>query len=203
MIKLQDLESKISTITEIYLCAVENYRFCYYLHYSDSVDERKYLNIDRHLIFIRHSLWRLTVIDICKLYSLRNSDKFDIRKLINSLKSEGQYRKLSIPTSLIQNWEDSINARIIVIENLNKIRDKIYAHTDPNKFAFSKIEILFSEVKDLLDLAKSFINDLSMQLNLPILLFDSPSFDSQKFEMVSILTKSYKDKIKFIKGSNP
>lgn len=48
-------------MTLIYIEAKENFRFCYHFHVGKTEEENRYIQVDSHLRFIGHSLWRLTL----------------------------------------------------------------------------------------------------------------------------------------------
>ncbi len=195
MLKIEQLREKISTITEIYIGVKENFRFCFHLHHFNSELESKYLAIDKHLQFIRHSLWRLTVIELCKLFSAHKNDKYDIKTLLDNLKPGGHFGKLEFDVVKIQAWGNEVNKKNIVIKNINDLRDKIYAHTDPEREIYRNIDIYFNDVSELLELANQIIQEISIQIKEPLLLFDSPYFESQNFDLVKILAENHYNEI--------
>ena len=79
MTKVEELKKETWRIVEIYLSAKENFNYCHYLHEPDTREEAEYLKVDRDLRFIRHSLWRLSIIELAKLFSDRKSThKFNL-----------------------------------------------------------------------------------------------------------------------------
>ena len=191
MAKTAELKEKLSSLTEIFIDTKENFRYCYYLHYSEIEEERKYLAIDRHLQFIRHSLWRLTVIEVCKLFSNRDNDKYNIQRLIKSFKPGKHFGKIGLESSKLSEWENEIANKEKVIENLITLRDKFYAHSDAMGAIDKDVNIYFQDIFELLELANQIIRNVSIKIGEPVLILDSPYFESQELNLVKVLTRDH------------
>ncbi len=74
---------------------------------------------------------------------------------------------------------------------MNNLRDKLYAHSDPNRAIYRDIDIYFQDISELLEFANEVIEDISLTANEPVLIFDSPYFESQQFDLVKILTRDH------------
>ncbi len=198
--KIQELQELINTITEIYIGAKENFRFCYHLHFSERAEEVSYLSIDRHLNFIRHSLWRLTIIELAKLYNTKHNERYSISKLLRSLNRGNHFGNIGVKFKSLAKWQESIDHENNTIRRINDLRDKIYAHTDPNGAIYKNIEIYFSEITRLFDITISIINDLNATYTGNLLIHDSPIFESQDFEIVKVLTANHQKTIRDIES---
>lgn len=203
MSKISELKEKLSGISEIFIRTKENFRFCYHLHISDNSDERDYLKIDRHIYFIRHSLWRMTVIELCKIFSRSPSDNYDLEKIIKALKPDGHFRSIRFDNDLLARWEDEIQSNKELIDKLNGLRNKIYAHSDPDRELYKNIDVYFNDIRNLLLLGETILKGIASKINMPTLIFDSPYFESQEFEIVKVLTQHHKDQISAIQKYLP
>src|SRR6478672_11347689 len=130
MSKKGELSEELSRITEIFFNAKENFNYCFYLHKPDTKAESEYLDVDRDLKFIRHSLWRLTIIELAKLFSKKENDRFNLRRFLSKLPPNGYYGGLKISQEKIAEWETLMLNQEKTIDHVLILRDKIYAHTD-------------------------------------------------------------------------
>ena len=199
MNKTEELEKKIWSITEIFLETKESFNYCKYFYQQPrESEEYKMANSDTHIQFIRFSLWRQTIIGLSKLFSDKNTDKFKIRDFINRLKSDGYYGDQSLPSNLIIEWEKQIDSHTILISDILVLRDKIYAHTDPNKNEYQNIMVTFSSIESLMNILSNLI------IKIHSIVFDSdfdlslPS-DSERIDLLSDLVAQRKIKIEFYK----
>lgn len=199
MKKIEEFEKKIWSITEIFLDIKESFNYCKYFYLQPKeTEEYKIANSDILIQFIRFSLWRQTIIGLSKLFSDKNTDKFKIRDFINSLKSDGYYGDQSLPSNMIIEWEKQIDSHTILISDILILRDKIYAHTDPNKKEYQNIMVTFSSIESLMNILSKVI------IKIHSIVFDSyfdlslPS-DSERIDLLSDLVALRKIKIDFYK----
>lgn len=199
MKKTEELEKKIWSITEIFLDAKECFNYSKYFYQQPrESEEYKLANSDTHIQFIRFSLWRQTIIGLSKLFSDKKTDKFKIRDLISSLKSDGYFGDLSLPPKLIIEWEEQIDSHTILISDILTLRDKIYAHTDPNKNDYQNIMVTFNSIESLIKILSNVI------INIHSIVFDSdfdlsvPS-ESEQIAFLSDIVAQRKIKIEFYK----
>lgn len=204
MTKIAELEKEIWRITEIFLNAKENFNYSYYLHKPDTTEEAEYVKHDRDLIFIRHSLWRLSIIELSKLFSNNtNTHKFNLSHFISKLKPGGHFSNFQIDPLKIAEWEKAILTKQELIKNIITLRDKIYAHTDPNKDDYRTVEIFFTQIESLFDLVEGIIKEI----NLVALESDddisTPTFERNDFTMIKTLSevkrKEIDEILKYIK----
>jgi hypothetical protein len=184
MKKLQQLDKKLKLITEIFLDTRECYNYCRYFYTPQNDEELNLLNYDIHLQFIRHALWRQTVIEISKLICDKENDKFNINSFIRSLKPNGHYSFLKVPESKIKDWELSIINNIGVINNILKLRNKIFAHTDPNKEDYQKIVVTFSSIEKILKILTDILKEVYLAIHCDL---DLSEPESENIRMLSLL----------------
>lgn len=161
-----DLEKNLKLIWQTLLTCKMNYDVVYYLNTTSSQEE---LDIIRKSSFFRNtsnSLWKLVGIDIHKLFSESNQDKTSLKKLINKLKNK-EYTGHNIESHKIDDWEKEIMANRIAIQKIRVLRNKLYAHTDPNSEI--NFDLYFKEVLDLILLCEKILVEIystSMDIHL-------------------------------------
>lgn len=201
MIKLDEIKKESWRIVEIYLNAREYFNYCYYLHMPATKLEAEYLRIDRDLKFIRHSLWRLSIIELAKLFSDRKStDKFNLLHFLSKLKGDGVYKEFNINSLKIAEWESMIFTRQKLVTDIVTLRDKIYAHTDPDKDDFKSLEILFTEIEELFQIVENVLKEVYSIAFHATLDLRTPTFDRKGFDLVKILAEDHKRRIDEIRN---
>jgi hypothetical protein len=201
MENIEDLRKETFSIIKIYLSAKENFNFCYYLHKPDTKIEAEYLMIDRNLKFIRHSLWRLSIIELAKLFSDRKSThKFNLLHFLSKLRPEGHYKSFKIDPLKILEWERLIYTNENLIKDIITLRDKIYAHTDPNKEEYNKIEIYFTQIEELFEIVEILLKEVFLIAFSATLDLRTPTFERNSFDLVKILAQEHNRKIEEIRS---
>jgi hypothetical protein len=150
--KKQELKAELDSMAAILFSAIENFEYVSYLHTPLSQAE---LNlIEKNIFFrhFRHLAWQMTVIELAKLVSPSENQKFNIYKLIDKFK--GHFKTFAVPDYLISIWEGSILKHGNTIVALNEIRDRLYAHTDRDKDGdlreLKEKSFLLVEIRELL-----------------------------------------------------
>lgn len=195
MSRKEQFAKDLEKITKIFFGAKENFNYCYYLHKPKTKTEAEYLDVDRDLKFIRHSLWRLAIIEIAQLFSSRESDKFNLNKLLSKLATGGHYSDLPIDQNKILEWQTLIINKAPLINNVLALRDKIYAHTDPDQERYMEIEIYFKEIEELFEIVASVITQLHSSVLKKTLFLRGPVFDRNRFDLVRILAEEHNKRI--------
>ncbi len=91
------LRNKIERIAKILIVAKESFLYSSYLHYPETKEESDYLNNSSHFKFIRHSLWRQSIIELSKLFSgPKSRDRFNINNFLVQLKVTTQVAGLAM-----------------------------------------------------------------------------------------------------------
>ena len=130
---LQKFIKHCQRTAKIYLQAKQNFQYCYYMYKPETLAERQYTQKDSHLQIIRHSLWQITIIEIVKLFvNNKETQKYNLHKLLNGLKCSGEFKKMNIDETTIQGWETYLRNKEQLIETIETLRNKLYAHTDSN-----------------------------------------------------------------------
>ncbi len=127
-------------------------------------DDQKVVNGFLVLRNYRSILWNLVVLDLNKLLSKSNNDKFSVRKLINIIIQERNKVFWMHQVDLVQlkSYKVTLTQFDDKIDKLTVIRDKHVAHFDNKKLHFT---ISVSELCDLIDFCKMVHNSISYWLS--------------------------------------
>ena len=88
MSKKEELKENILSIWKILNNCKESFLFCKYLYVPETQNEKEYIENSRYFKYIRHILWRNSVIELSKLFSTsRNRDKYNISHFIKKIKT--------------------------------------------------------------------------------------------------------------------
>lgn len=196
--KKEELRNEIDVITSIYLDAKHNFGYCYYLYKPKTSNETEYLLTDQDLQFIRNSLWRLTIIDLSKLFSKGKNDKFNLKRFINKLKRNNYFGDMNIDEIKVSGWESKISNEAPLIESILKLRDKVYAHTDSNVNLCHNIIIYFTQVEELFKLTENIISEINSTVFDEFTDFTSPLFNRDNFSLIKILAEAHRKRIEEI-----
>lgn len=202
-IKKTELKENISIIWEILTISKDCFEYAFYFHKPETQEEANYLNNSSDFRFIRHTLWRMTIIELSKLFSKsKNRDKFNLKHFINKLKKDEYFGDIGILNNRIENWEKILEENNILIENILTLRDKIYAHRDQKKEDFKTIEITFQEIEILIKLSEEIIKEIYS------VVFDSYAeitpvyFKRNRFNMIKVLAEEKKNRLNRFKKEN-
>ena len=176
MTKKEEIKENILSIWKILNNCKESFQFCKYLHVPETQNEKEYIENSRYFKYIRHILWRNSVIELSKLFSTsKNRDKYNITHFIKKLKPQGHFKIFKIDIYKIYDWESTFATNNVIIEDLLILRDKVYAHTDVlnaneslNGLTFQEMEILIELVEDLIREIYRSVFDGDVDLRTPI-----------------------------------
>lgn len=197
----EELKIKTSQLLKVYFFAQEAYLYTEYFHNPRSLKELKLVKESPHsrnLSVIMHMMFRTLIVEVAKLFSRSESDKFRLDKFIASLSSSGHFRKLGINNNLIDRWRKRIEEHSASISDILLIRDKIYAHTDNPNVSYNDIEIQFEIIKSLLDVAKDLLTEIHFSIFNASLSFESPTFDEDRFGLLEIMASGEDLRVKEI-----
>ena len=161
MNKRDEFKIRLDCITKIFLISRDNFYYSEYLYSPKTKIEENYINIDRDLKFIRHSIRRVAIIELTKIVKKSNNNKFNIFKLLDTLKSQGYFKSLGFDEIQIGIFESDLSNYSTLIDAVIGLRDNIYAHTDGNEIDFA---INFDELNGLYDVLENVICRLSIDL---------------------------------------
>ena len=212
MSKKEELTKEITQIWHILVYAKECFQISYYLRAPETELERDYINKSPIFKFIGHSFWRLTIIELSKIYSRssgkKQRDRFNIFHFISKLKKHSYFGTSGVDQDLIDKWEEILEENESIIQEIITLRDKIYGHTDPNKSLYVNSDITFNQIDSLFDIVEEIIKEVFKQaLNQEAHILNS-IIGADKINFVKILAESQvQNRItmmeNFRKGINP
>lgn len=194
--KKSDLESEISNIWKIFINANECFQYSFYLHNPETQEEFDYLINSNDLQYIGHAMWRLTIIELSKLFSgPKSQDRYNIQYLICKLKKDGIFGNIGFSEETIKNWETKIERNQETIKSILKLRNKIYAHTDSEVEKFLNIELPFKQIESLLEIVKGIIQDVFFLVFNTEAIVETVGFDKERFDIIRVLAEAEKNRI--------
>lgn len=199
----QELNTKLEKILHVYIFAQDAYLYTEYFHHPNTEEELNLVVKSAHstaLLKIMHFMFRTVIIEVSKLFSHSNSDKFQLEKFIQSLSPSGHFRKIGISPDHINQWKQLLADNQKTIDNVLLLRSKLYAHTDDPMTDYNYVDISFKEIKQLLDIAGEILKRIYSDIFQTELLLDSPTFDRQRFIILKLLAKAEDDRLNDIFG---
>ncbi len=157
----KEIKDNISAIWKISILAKKCLKYSFYLHKPDTEAELDFLNYSRDFHFIRHILWRNSVIELSKLFnSSPKRDKYNIFHFLNKLKKDQYFGGFDINQAKIESWEKRLEESNETINSLLLLRDKVYGHTD-NESAKSNLDTpTFEQTEKLLLIVENVIQEI-------------------------------------------
>ncbi|WP_293886378.1 MULTISPECIES: hypothetical protein [unclassified Sphingobacterium] len=126
--------------------------------------ESNFINRRIELTFVRWAIWRLLIIEISKLVSSSESQKFNVNKLINKLKPGGFYSNLEFDANMLEDYQKRLELHKGLIEEIEKFRNKVYAHNDESPFLNLEPNFSIDDCIDLIFLIEEFIAYLGSKI---------------------------------------
>lgn len=202
-IKKEKLKKNIRSIWEILTISKECFEYAFYFHKPETDDESEYLNKSRDFKFIRHILWRMTIIELSKLFrNSKNSDRHNLNHFINQLKRNQYFGDIGVLEEKIQNWEKVLQDNQKLITNILTLRDNVYAHTDLKKVDFKLINISFQEIEILINLSEEIIKEIYSVAFDSDVRFRAIYFNKDRFDLIKILAEEKKNRRNGFKRGN-
>ena len=130
MEKIDELKKKTWETIIILLDTKDVFNYCKYLYIPQTQEESELANTNIHIRIIRFTLYKQTIIELSKLLSSSDNDKFRISKYIDALKSDGYYGDLKFPREKIKQYEKDFESVNSIVTDILMLRNKFYAHTE-------------------------------------------------------------------------
>ncbi len=172
-------------------------RDSYIMIMTDNSEKFTIVDNNEFLKNVRISLWKLSIIELHKLFGGKNDD-FKISKLLDDISSElkkSEWRNC-ITENEINNIKQYLQSpeTIEKIANLNDLRNQYYAHTDkkPKKNIYD-IKYYYDSSNYLIQLADNILEQLMIKLidkNFKILKYEgenATNFLEQQSEYIRVL----------------
>lgn len=188
-----DLKIEIKNIWDIFINANECFHYSNYLHNPETQDELDYLNDSRDLQYIKHIMWRMSIIELSKLFSgPKSQDRFNIQHLIDKLKKNGNFGNIGISDDVLTRWEDEIDKNRETIKTILNLRNKVYAHTDSDKTKYISIDLSYKEIELLLNIVEEIIRKIYSSVFETFADVEPVVFDKKRFSIIKTLAKEKK-----------
>ncbi len=98
-----EIKKEIWPIVEIVLFAQESFKLVEYLGTkSDSLHENFIKSRSDYFTHAKVVHWRSTVIELAKLFSGKKNDRYNLKRLLNALKSDGILSDAKVPETAIK-----------------------------------------------------------------------------------------------------
>jgi hypothetical protein len=190
MSKLDDCKHDISKMYRILMETIITYDYCFYFHEPETRKEKLFLDGNRHMRWIRHEMYRLTVIDLAKLVTdAPATHKYNFFKLLRKLYPQGEYSGLRIDPAKVGEWESILYSHTDTISRIKNLRDKIYGHTDSSIPAKEDLEVGFTEIEDLLNDLKDIFFEVAEKAVGVTHSFKNINFQRRSFNMIRVLAE--------------
>ncbi|RDY58382.1 hypothetical protein [Flagellimonas nanhaiensis] len=191
-----ELKESILPIWKVVTLAKKCFRYAFYLHKPDTEIELEFLERSREFTFIRHILWRNTVIELSKLFSSSpKRDKYNIFHFINKLKKDQYFGTFEIDPSKIKTWEEQLEMNSSTINIILELRDKVYAHTDNEKAKSNLDTPTFEQTEKLLNIVEGVIQEIYATVFDGYAEMESPTVKETPEKIIKILAKEKKNRI--------
>ncbi|MDB5143425.1 MAG: hypothetical protein JWQ66_2138 [Mucilaginibacter sp.] len=185
--KRTEFEEELDCAWKILIHAKDLYMFTSYLNSPDTNVEHNFIARHTHLSFIRYALWKMLIIDLAKLFSDSENQKFNLFKLLGKLTPGHHYRSFKFNEETLNKWDAEFHNHVIAIAEIDTLRNKYSAHADGDPFRKESTSLTFPQIGALIDFANDIIVELSSKI-LSIHMFVKPMyFDSRNMDFVKIL----------------
>lgn len=157
----KELKENIWAIWKISILAKKCLKYSYYMHKPETEEELNFLNNSGEFIFIRHILWRNSVIELSKLFSNPSrNNKFNLIHFLKKLKKDQYFGGFNINQIKIKEWENQILENKDTIDLILQLRDAVYAHTD-NKTITNNLDTpKFEQTEKLLIIVENVVKEI-------------------------------------------
>jgi hypothetical protein len=191
----EELKIKLEKLLHVYIFAKEAYLYTEYFHNPATKEELDLVTSsphNRNLSTIMHLMFRTLIVEVSKLFSRSNNDKFQLEKFIDSLSPSGHFRTIGVLQSHVDTWKKLLVDNKNTIDNVLLLRDKIYAHTDSPMTNYNEIDISFKQIKVLLDIADEILKSVYHDIFDTGLITGPVTFDRERFSILKLLAKAEK-----------
>ena len=127
MMNKEPLKLELENIVKTIIQAQEALLIVKYLSVEENDPDKQYEKSKNSFFFYsRIMFWRLSVIELSKLFLKRDTEKYNLNKFLNKLSQGGIYSRLSISQEKISDWKNRIESQSEDIKNLMLQRDQVY-----------------------------------------------------------------------------
>lgn len=193
--KKNDFKKKFNKFSEIFLFAREVYYRAEYFYNPASEEERRYLHNapeKEEILFLRHVFFRSLVIELSKIFSDNDTEKFNVFKLIRGLKPDGHFKSLKVDKLELNRYEKAFNKYKSTIKNIVILRNEYYAHDDDSSTDLSLLDVGFPTISILLGVLEHFIKFIFSVVYGADSDLQSPSFERDRYLILKQLADASK-----------
>ena len=214
MDKKEQLRSELEKINKSIITLLQAFEYCYYLNYpknDNHLDEKhlKYISNSGFFSFSRYAFWRVTIMELNKLTNdNKRTEKFNLHLIIRKFKKGATYQSIGIAESKILEWETELKKQSESIDQVHRLRIKLYAHTDNDfKNIIDNSELTLKATHELIDTVVKIVFEI-YQTALDTHFELKPIYEKETIRKIieDILSKRESDKQKavenFIKNAN-
>ena len=202
MSKKEELNKEIEEIWRILVICKESFLYSQYLHQPDTDKERDYIEHSKDFLFIRHTLWRMTIVELTKLLRSSNSHRFNIFHFIKKMKIGEYYAPVPVSEQTISKWEALLEENKALIQDVVNLRDKLYAHTDPTNETYINPELTFENTETLIKIIETVVQDIHFHVFDTEAIMQPLYFDKSRFNIIKILADEKERRITQIGNKN-
>lgn len=196
----EEIKENISSIWKISILAQKCLNYTFYLHKPETQEELDFLNSSTDFQFIRHLLWRNTVIELSKLFSTSpKRDKYNIFHFIKKLKRDQSYGAFRIDAAKIEDWENRLEKNKELINSVILLRDKVYGHTDNENNKKNLVTPTFEQTEKLLKIVENVIQEIYSTVFDSHASTESPVVNKNPSKIIKILSAEKKLRIDALK----
>ncbi|WP_312076490.1 hypothetical protein [Chryseobacterium sp.] len=161
-----NLTNILDNISNIYTVANESYLFSKYFNNGKNDSEIRIIE-SPSIRFLKHSMWRICIIELDKVFKKSDNHHFSFYEITNIVK-QGNFKIYNTNLnndSLFLKWAKDLSKAKSTVAEINKLRNKVYAHTDRNKTALIEdINLDYSQIEELLEICLSMIKEMNLIL---------------------------------------
>jgi hypothetical protein len=195
------LEQEVREMNNIIFTAVESFKIVEFLATNEEDEDKAYVkNRNNFFTYTMITNWRTTIIELSKLLSGGRNEDYDLRKFLNKLSTHGEFAEAGISAVKIKAWKDQLTEEKAAIDNIVKLRNKLYAHTDRDAATVKNI-VTVGKAKELIMVAQSVIKEIYMTVFQSGFSFDAFNSPVNNLSyIVDMLTQQRKEKLAPLKA---
>lgn len=164
--------------------------------------ERSFIKNKFQFNLISYTLWRAVIVELAKIFGPSSSQKFSVLKILGKMAPSGHYRSLGLPEEEWQKWSDRFAGAYIHYDEVNRLRNKFYAHSDKPEFENPETFLTNEDIRLLLKLALDFLNFLSVRYFHTTLLSPSIPWNKESFPYIYRLAVTEIEESKLLADEN-
>jgi hypothetical protein len=151
--KTNIIDEKLSAVIDILIRSQAHFNYCKYLNTREDFYEYQIIRKYSILDFAKVSFLIVLILDLCKLYNYDKDEKYNLQKILDILINNYSKIHFANPITKVEllSLREELNSReiISIASKLKTLRNKHYAHLDPNRPEIMEIMPTFDEFEFL------------------------------------------------------